>query len=90
MNRTKEIVARLPEDVLVDIDNVVKKSNKTLSLFITEACCFYLEKIKRDRMLEAMKTGYLEMAEINQVLAEVIWCDFAHFCQSEYENWRKT
>ena len=33
-----------------------------------------------------MKTGYLEMAEINQVLAEEIWCDFACFPRNDYED----
>ena len=59
-------------------------------MFITEACCFYLEKIKRDSMLEAMKTGYLEMAEINQVWLRRYGAILLIFARAEYENWRKT
>jgi len=86
LDRMKEFVTTLPEDMLADIDDIARKTSKTRSLFIEEACCFYIEKIRRDNMLESMKTGYLEMAEINQVLAEEIWCDFACLPRSDYEK----
>jgi len=86
LDRMKEFVTKLPEGVLADIDDIARRMSKTRSLFIEEACCFYIEKIKRDNMLESMKTGYLEMAEINQVLAEEIWCDFACFPRNDYDD----
>jgi CopG family transcriptional regulator/antitoxin EndoAI len=74
--RMKRVVVAFPEDILAGIDDIVVETNKTRSVFIREACCFYMEKVKRETMREQMKAGYLEMAEINRLLAEEIACDF--------------
>ncbi len=74
--RMRRVVVAFPEDILAGIDDIVVETNKTRSLFIREACCFYMEKVKQENMREQMKTGYLEMAEINSLLAEEIACDF--------------
>lgn len=72
----KRVVVGFPEDILEGMDEIVVETNKTRSLFIREACSFYIEKMKRENMEEQMKTGYLEMAEINRRMAEEIACDF--------------
>lgn len=74
--RMKRVVVGFPEDILAGIDDIVVETNKSRSLFIREACCFYMEKVKKESMREQMRTGYLEMAEINSLLAEEIACDF--------------
>jgi CopG family transcriptional regulator/antitoxin EndoAI len=77
--RMKRVVVAFPEDILAGIDDIVVETNKTRSLFIREACCFYMEKVKKENMREQMINGYLEMAEINRLLAEEIACDFDCF-----------
>lgn len=74
--RMKRVVVGFPEDILEGIDHIVVETNKSRSLFIREACHFYMEKVKQENMRERMKAGYLEMAEINRLLAEEIACDF--------------
>ncbi len=74
--RMKRVVVGFPEDILAGIDDILVETNKSRSLFIREACHYYIEKVKKDNVREQMKTGYLEMAEINSVLAEEIACDF--------------
>jgi CopG family transcriptional regulator/antitoxin EndoAI len=76
LTRMKRVVVGFPEDILEGMDDIVVETNKTRSLFIREACCFYMEKVKRENMRERMKAGYIEMAEINRLLAEEIACDF--------------
>ena len=76
MTRMKRVVVGFPEDVLEGLDDIVIETKKTRSLFIREACCFYMEKVKKENMRERMKAGYMEMAEINRLLAEEIACDF--------------
>ncbi|MGI6620793.1 MAG: hypothetical protein ACOX35_04985 [Bacillota bacterium] len=76
MAKMKRVVVALPEDILAGIDDILVETKKTRSLFIREACCFYMEKVKKETMRAQMINGYLEMAEINRLLAEEIACDF--------------
>ncbi len=76
LSKIKRVSVGFPEDILEGIDDIVVETNKSRSLFIREACCFYIQKVKKETMREQMRNGYLEMAEINRILAEELACDF--------------
>lgn len=100
------MVVGLPEEMLAGIDDLVSGSNQSRSLFIREACHFYIEEKRKEHLREQMKTGYQEMAELNRLLAEEMACDFDclprlpdigdYFCtageglKDDSPGWRKT
>jgi len=62
--------------MLASIDDLISKMNQPRSVFIREACHFYIEEKRKQQLREKMKVGYQEMAELNRLLAEEIACDF--------------
>lgn len=60
----------LPDSLLEEVDGVVALENRNRSELIREAMHMYLQEIKRQRIREQLKQGYLEMARTNLALAE--------------------
>lgn len=77
----------LPDDMLAGIDDLVSETNASRSLVIREACHFYIEEKRKNKLRERMKAGYQEMAEINRMLAEEMAADFIDLdCGIESKN----
>ncbi len=60
----------LPDSLLQEVDGLVAEENRNRSELIREAMSHYLQEVKRRRIREQLKQGYLEMARTNLVLAE--------------------
>ena len=70
MAESKKIVVNLPETVVSEFDEILKKDIKNRSEFIREAIIVYIEERKKYRFRDKMKSGYKEMSQINQEIAE--------------------
>jgi flagellar basal body rod protein FlgG len=71
MAESKKIVVNLPESMLKEFDEILRKDNKNRSEFIREAIILYIEEKRKFKVREMMKTGYLEMSNVNVVLEMV-------------------
>ncbi|NLY54579.1 MAG: ribbon-helix-helix protein, CopG family [Firmicutes bacterium] len=60
----------LPDSLLAEVDGLVAEENRNRSELIREAMHMYLQEVKRRRIREQLKQGYLEMARTNLALAE--------------------
>jgi CopG family transcriptional regulator / antitoxin EndoAI len=69
MSASRRIIVTLSEMLLSEVDQVTNLDNKNRSDLVREALEFYVEKRKREVLVEQMKNGYLEMAMINLTLA---------------------
>ena len=67
----KKIAVCMPDTLLKEIDDMVCSESVNRSEFIRNAMRFYMSEIKRTSIIEKMKSGYLEMSEINIILAEI-------------------
>ncbi|KPU43407.1 antitoxin endoAI [Oxobacter pfennigii] len=70
MAESKKIIVDLPESMLDEFDEILMKDNKNRSEFIMEAIILYIEEKKKHRLREKMRLGYIEMANMNQEIAE--------------------
>lgn len=75
---TTEILIRLPQNLLSELDGYVREENVNRSEFIYEATKMYLHERKKTEFRESMRRGYMEMASINLTIA-------AEAFQAEYE-----
>jgi Predicted transcriptional regulators containing the CopG/Arc/MetJ DNA-binding domain and a metal-binding domain len=81
----RKILISLPDNLLKEIDNVVSHENTNRSEFVREAMKLYLREKRKIQIMDRMKKGYQEMAEINIRLSEVCFeadCDQ----QEKYEE----
>lgn len=69
MPASKRIIITVPENLLAEMDDVTILESKNRSEIVREAIRFYLRERKRALIMEQMKKGYLEMAEINLRIA---------------------
>lgn len=84
MSGSKRLVVNLSEVLYNEFDKALKEDSKKKSQFIREAIILYIEKKKREDILNQMKNGYIEMAEINSELSEEGFsCDMKDL--NEYE-----
>lgn len=84
MAESKKIIVNLPENLLEECNEILGKDNKNISEFIKEAIILYIEERKRYREREKMRIGYVEMAEINQEIAEIGFdMDLGDLCEYE-------
>lgn len=84
MAESKKIVIDLPENMLQEFDDVLKKDNKNRSEFIREAIILYIEEKKRYRFRERLKAGYQEMSQLNEEIAEFGFAmDICDLCEYE-------
>ncbi|KXG42597.1 ribbon-helix-helix protein, CopG family [Tepidibacillus infernus] len=59
----------LPQNLLQEVDGVVRKENLNRSELIREAMKLYLQERRKRSIRESMQKGYMEMANINLNLA---------------------
>lgn len=74
----RKILISLPDNLLKEIDNIVSVERTNRSEFVREAMRLYIREKRKIQIMDRMKKGYLEMAEINIKLAEVCYdadCD---------------
>ncbi|MFZ5354463.1 MAG: CopG family ribbon-helix-helix protein [Bacillota bacterium] len=71
MAELKRIVVSLPDSLLKEIDDLADFECCNRSEFVRNAMRFYMKEMKKINLAEKMKTGYLEMSEINATLAEI-------------------
>jgi CopG family transcriptional regulator/antitoxin EndoAI len=66
---TTEILVKLPQHLLTELDGFVKLENVNRSEFIYQATKMYLRERKKRQLRESMRRGYMEMAMINLSIA---------------------
>ncbi|MDA3129581.1 CopG family ribbon-helix-helix protein [Aliibacillus thermotolerans] len=66
---TKQIKISLPDYLLRELDDIVKKENVNRNDFIHQATEFYLKERQQKSIRESMQKGYMEMANINLHIA---------------------
>nr|WP_263323814.1 YlcI/YnfO family protein [Neobacillus sp. Marseille-Q6967] len=66
---TTEILVKLPQHLLTELDGFVKLENVNRSEFIYQATKMYLRERKKRQIRESMRRGYMEMAMINLTIA---------------------
>lgn len=86
MPASKRIIVTLSEILLSEVDQVTCLENKNRSDLVREALQFYVDKRKREVLVEQMKNGYLEMARINLTLA----CELFNLDEEVQEGWLRT
>lgn len=75
---TTEILVKLPQHLVSELDVVVQLENGNRSDFIYQATKMYLRERKKRQIREVMRRGYMEMAKINLTIASEAF-------QAEYE-----
>jgi CopG family transcriptional regulator/antitoxin EndoAI len=76
----KRIIVSLPDNLLEEVDYFVALENKNRSEFIRDAMKLYIKEREKIRVREQLKTGYLQMAEINKKFAEMgVYEDYRDF-----------
>ena len=86
MPASKRIIITVPENLLAEMDNVTAIESKNRSEIVREAIRFYLRERKRTLIVEQMKKGYIEMAEINLEYS-MIGSEYMLDDVNEYEAW---
>ena len=71
MSGSKKLVISLSETLYNEFDKALKEDSKKRSEFIRKAIILYIRDRKRITALEQMKTGYIEMAELNLEISEM-------------------
>lgn len=66
---SQEIVVRLPDQLLNELDGMIQQENGDRSDFIYQATKMYLRERKKRHIRESMRRGYMEMAKINLNIA---------------------
>jgi CopG family transcriptional regulator/antitoxin EndoAI len=75
---TTEILIRLPQQFLTELDGFAEQENVNRNEFIYRATKAYLRERKKRQIRETMRRGYMEMAKINLAIA-------SEAIQAEYE-----
>ena len=73
MSASRRIMITVPENLLLELEDVYLAESKNRSEVIREALRMYLGERKKRLLKEQMKKGYLEMADINLNLACEYW-----------------
>ncbi|MFD1737678.1 CopG family ribbon-helix-helix protein [Bacillus salitolerans] len=66
---TTEIIVRLPQQLISELDGIIKQENGSHSDIIYQATKMYLRERKKRHIRESMRRGYMEMAKINLGIA---------------------
>nr|WP_272885662.1 ribbon-helix-helix protein, CopG family [Fictibacillus marinisediminis] len=69
MANTKRIVISLPQQIINEVDRMIKNENLDRSEFIHQATKMYIREKKKRHIRESMRQGYMEMAKINLNIA---------------------
>ncbi|RSK25665.1 antitoxin endoai [Bacillus sp. HMF5848] len=67
---TTEIIVRLPQAMISELDGLIKQENGDRNEFIYQATKMYLRERKKRHIRESMRRGYMEMAKINLTIAD--------------------
>jgi len=67
----RKILVSLPDNLLKEIDYIVSVEKTNRSEFVREAMKLYLREKRKLQLIDIMKKGYQEMADINIRLAEM-------------------
>lgn len=65
----QEVVVKLPENLLREVDGLMKEEHCDLNELIYEATKCYVEEKKEKHIQESMRQGYIDMAKINLNIA---------------------
>lgn len=89
--KLKRVVVGFTEEMLSGIDSLTQETNRCRSMLIREACSIYIEERRRALLREKMRIGYLEMAELNSMLAEELGADLeeGQYWLGDERVWRK-
>jgi CopG family transcriptional regulator/antitoxin EndoAI len=66
---TQDILVRLPQSLINELDGLVQQENGNRNEFIYQATKMYLRERKKRHIRESMRRGYMEMAKINLNIA---------------------
>jgi len=75
---TTEIIIRLPQQLIAELDGFAEQENVNRNEFIYRATKMYLRERRKRHIVESMRRGYMEMAKINLAIA-------SEAIQAEYE-----
>ncbi|MFK2826295.1 antitoxin endoai [Bacillus sp. B190/17] len=75
---TTEVLIRLPQQFVKELDGYAELEKINRSEFIYRATKMYLRERKKRQIRESMRRGYMEMAKINLAIA-------SEAMQAEYE-----
>lgn len=75
---TTEVLIRLPQQFVKELDGYAELEKVNRSEFIYRATKMYLRERKKRQIRESMRRGYMEMAKINLAIA-------SEAMQAEYE-----
>ncbi|MBM7644673.1 CopG family transcriptional regulator/antitoxin EndoAI [Scopulibacillus daqui] len=68
-SNSKEIVVKLPQYLLKEMDGIAQKDKVNRSEFLNRAVRMYLRERNKRQIRESMRQGYMEMAKINLNIA---------------------
>lgn len=71
MAESRKIIVSLPNSLLKEVDAIASLERINRSEFVRQAMRLYIREKRKLESKENMKKGYIEMAEINQKLAEM-------------------
>lgn len=74
MSRLKRIWVCLPDSLLSEMDRIAVLEQSRRNFIMQEAIQQYIDKRNRRLLIEQMKKGYQEMANINLALAIEHYC----------------
>ncbi len=66
---TTEILIRLPQSLITELDGLVKQESGNRNELIYQATKMYIRERKKRQIRESMRRGYMEMAKINLNIA---------------------
>lgn len=81
----KKIVVTLPSEIIEQLEAMGENDQQKKDDLVKEAVCKYLRERNILNCEEMMKNGYIQMAEINECLAEEGLTDDCH-CFEKYEK----
>lgn len=62
---TQDIMVRLPQSLISEVDGIIEQENGNRNEFIAQATKMYIRERKKRHIRESMRRGYMEMAKIN-------------------------
>ncbi|SKA87155.1 CopG family transcriptional regulator / antitoxin EndoAI [Clostridium sp. USBA 49] len=71
MAGSKKLVVNLNETLYNEFNKALEEDCKKRSEFIRDAIIVYIEEKKRLSLMDSMRKGYMEMAQLNLEIAEM-------------------
>ena len=68
---SKKLVVNLTETLNDEFNKALEEDSKKRSEFIREAIIVYIEEKKRLNLIDQMRKGYMDMAQLNLEIAEM-------------------